>query len=463
MAKRIKIEFVTNPSAAFTSVAITYGVNSYTLNLTIGGTIAIGATKELTALNYFTFVNSFAFPAWLQAIITPSLSGGIVWLDFTVANEADLSFPTLLSTTSAITIQEVDTPSAAAFKIGLVRSTLSLRVIPNINFDKATLDLYNWSGNIAAVPAVTSYSLSKPVVQLGQTVINFDINELAKTGISPTISNYTQSGVQPIPHNQSCWSYYTANCYDGTTLVYTVTGLYLCLYGYGYFQELYNPVPVSNVLIDGNNHTHLRGYDNRIHFLTRGLTSVTVNGTAVAVTLNTDFNYNNVVSLNLNDYDTSATTITVVFTYTTETRTVVYSVKDECKYEVVNCVFINKYGLPQSFFFTKAQKRNDEIDSSEYRGLISDFGVYNTTAHTFKTFNSNGRSKVVCNSDYLNENQNATFRQLMLSESIWLIESGVINPVTIDKKSIEYKTSLVDKLIQYSIDFKYSFDIINQC
>jgi len=52
---------------------------------------------------------------------------------------------------------------------------------------------------------------------------------------------------------------------------------------------------------------------------------------------------------------------------------------------------------------------------------------------------------------------------MMLSESVWLIEGGVINPVNIDKKSIEYKTSLVDKLIQYSIDFKYSFDIINQC
>jgi hypothetical protein len=51
----------------------------------------------------------------------------------------------------------------------------------------------------------------------------------------------------------------------------------------------------------------------------------------------------------------------------------------------------------------------------------------------------------------------------MLSEQVWLIEDGIINPVTLDKKSMEYKTSLVDKLIQYSVDFKYSFDIINQC
>ena len=360
-------------------------------------------------------------------------------------------------------LEEIEIPAGGDFEIGLVRSTLSVRVIPNINFDTVNLNLYNWNGNITAIPTSPSYALSKSVVQLGQPVVNFDINELAKTGIFPTISNYTLSGVQPIPFEQSCWSYYNATCYDGEDIVYTKEGLYLCLYGYGYFQDLYNPQPQSNVLIDGNSHTHLRGCDNRVHFLTRDLTSVTVNGTPVTVSFDTDFNYNNIVSLNLNDYDTSANTLTVVFTYAEETRTLIFTVKEECKYEVVNCVFINKYGLPQSLFFTKAQKRSDEIESEEYRGLISAFGVYNTTQHVYKSFNSNGRTKVTCNTDYLSESENETFRQMMLSESVWLIENGVINPVSIEKKSIEYKTALIDKLIQYTLDFKYAFDIINQC
>lgn len=463
MAKRVKIEFVSNPTPAFTSITIAYGVNSFTLNITFPTTVAIGANREATANNYFTFVDAFAFPTWLNDILAPSLSSNIVWLDFDVDNFNELSFPTLSSSTSAITIEEVETPDVGDFEIGLVRSTLSVRLIPNVNFDRADLNLYNYSGNIALVPDTPSYALSKSVVQLGQTVINFDVNELSKTGLFPTVANYTLSGVQPIPFEQSCWSYYNATCYDGEDIVYNKEGIYLCLYGYGYFQDLYNPQPQSNVLIDGNSHTHLRGYDNRVHFLTRDLTSVTVNGTPVTVSFDTDFNYNNIVSLNLNDYDTSANTLTVVFTYADETRTLIFTVKEECKYEVVNCVFINKYGLPQSLFFTKAQKRSDEIEASEYRGLISDFGVYNTTSHTYKAFNSNGRTKVTCNTDYLNESENETFRQMMLSESVWLIESGVINPVSIDKKSIEYKTSLVDKLIQYSVDFKYAFDIINQC
>ena len=465
MAKRIKITFVTNPTPTVNLVVgVAYTPFSNTVGATVGGSsVAIGATKEDTASNLFAYYDAYGFPAWQSAIQTITLASNIVYFDFDVDIDANLSFPTLISTQSSITIEEVDLPIASDFEIGLVRSTLSVRLIPNVNFDSATLNLFNWSGDIDLVPPDPSYPLSKQVVQLGQTVINFDINDLSKTGLKPNISNYTLTGLQPTPYDQSCWSYYDAKCYDGEDLVYSKTGLYLCLYGYGYFQELYNPQPTSNVLIDGNSHTHLRGYDNRIHFLTRNLTAMDVNEVSVTNTLDSDFNYNNVASINLNDYDATDSLITVSFYYTDETRQVVFKVNEECKYEVVNCVFINKYGLPQSLFFTKAQKRSDEIDSSDYRGLISNFGVYNTTDHVYKTFNSNGRSKVSCNTDYLNESENETFKQLMLSEQVWLIEDGIINPVTLDKKSIEYKTKLVDKLIQYAVDFKYSFDIINQC
>lgn len=465
MAKRIKITFLSNPTPTVNVVlGIAYTPYSNTIGATIGGGgVTIGGTKEITASNLFDYYDALTLPSWLNSWTTITLASNIIYFDFEPENDANLSFPTLISTQSSITIEEVEIPAVGDYEIGLVRSTLSLRIIPNVNFDTATLDLYNWSGNIGLTPATADYSLSKSVVQLGQSVINFDVNELSKTGITPTIANYTLTGLQPIPYSQSCWSYYVANCYDGEDLVYTKDGYYLCLYGYGYFQDLYNPQPTSKVLIDGNAHTHLRGYDNRLHFLVTDLTTVTVNGVGVTVSVDADYNYNNVVSINLNDYDSSATTLTVVFTYAEETRTVVYTVKEECKYEVVNCVFINKYGVPQSLFFTKAQKRSDEIESSEYRGLISEFGVFNTSSHTYKVFNSNGRTKVSCNTDYLSESENETFRQMMLSEQVWLIEAGVINPVNIDKKSIEYKTSLVDKLIQYSIDFKYSFDIINQC
>jgi hypothetical protein len=50
---------------------------------------------------------------------------------------------------------------------------------------------------------------------------------------------------------------------------------------------------------------------------------------------------------------------------------------------------------------------------------------------------------------------------MLLSEKKWFIEDGEILPVNLESKSVAYKTQLNDKLIQYSFNFKYSFDIIN--
>jgi len=464
MAKRVRITFVTNPTPTVNLVInIAYAPYSNAIGATVGGvSIAIGSTKEDTASNLFDYYEGLTFPSWLSSMLTISLASNIIYFDFEPDDDSNLLFSALISSQSSIVIEEVEIPSESDYDIALVRSTYSLRVIPNEFFDTTTLNLYNWNGDIADIPAVPSYSLSKPVVQLGDTVTSFDINELAKTGIRTTISNYVISGLQPIPYNASCWTYYDAKSYDGEDLVYSKQGTLLCLYGYGYFQELYNPIPNSNILITNNEHTHLRGYDNRIFFLTRDLTSLTVNGTPITVSFDLDFNYNNVVSINLNDYDTSTGTITLAFVYPEEDRTLIYTVKEECKYEVVNCVFTNKYGVPQSLFFTKVRKYTDEVEDSEYRGLLSEFGVYNSTDHLYKTFNSNSRTKITCNTDYLTDTENETFKQLMLSETVWLIENGVINPVTIDKKSIEYKNKLNDRLVQYSMDFKYAFDNINQ-
>jgi len=172
MAKKIKIEFISNPVPNVNLVlGVLYGSNSETTGVTIPSLVVdIGATKEDTALNLFNYYTGVTFPfeppfpAWQLAIQTITISGNIIYFDFVVDNDNDLSFPALISSQSSITIEEVELPVASDFEIGLVRSTLSTRIIPNLNFDTATLQLYNWSGDINDVPITPSYSLSKPVV-----------------------------------------------------------------------------------------------------------------------------------------------------------------------------------------------------------------------------------------------------------------------------------------------------------
>jgi len=184
MAKRVKITLVSNPTPNVNLVfGILYSSNSITIGTTIGTIVTVGATKEDTASNLFDFYDAYAFPSWLTDFMTITLLSNVIQFDFEPDNDANLSFPTLISSQSSTIIEEVEIPSESDYDIALVRSTYSLRVIPNEFFDTTTLNLYNWNGDIADIPAVPSYSLSKPVVQLGDAVASYDINELAKTGI----------------------------------------------------------------------------------------------------------------------------------------------------------------------------------------------------------------------------------------------------------------------------------------
>lgn len=52
-------------------------------------------------------------------------------------------------------------------------------------------------------------------------------------------------------------------------------------------------------------------------------------------------------------------------------------------------------------------------------------------------------------------------KQLMLSEQTWVYDGVDVKPITLNTKSLQYKTSVNDSLIQYSLEFEYSFNKIN--
>tara|TARA_R110000851_G_scaffold86919_2_gene189271 strand:- start:656 stop:859 length:204 start_codon:yes stop_codon:yes gene_type:complete len=53
------------------------------------------------------------------------------------------------------------------------------------------------------------------------------------------------------------------------------------------------------------------------------------------------------------------------------------------------------------------------------------------------------------------------FEQLFLSEKVWIEYEEKTLGVTIESKSFNYKTSLTDSLINYTINVNFAFDTIN--
>jgi hypothetical protein len=425
-------------------------VRTTNFEATIGATIP----NFITAFNldYNTTGNYIVAQTNVSEVTITSTSSTVNFTNF-ISNDGS----TAIITNTYI---PPDPPTILTPQLAQMRSTYSLRVIPNLPFINCDLLLYAWTGDKNATPTLPAYSLSKQVVQLGQTVASFDINHIAKEYINNSIGNYTLDGVQDVLADSNVWIQYFASC--DTIPVYETEGLLLATYGAGYFQEGYNPIPTTKALITGDKFTIYKDQDYRVYFQTTGLIGIYVNDNNVPYDFNTDLNYQMIASINLKEYTTESY-INLYLEYEDMLgENLIFNVKEECFYDIVNCVFINKYGYPQTFSLTKVSKPSIDIEGQDYRGLISNFGVYNTTAHQTVSFNINGTNKVKCNTDYLNEVENNIIQEMLLSESIWLIENGVISPAVLETKSLDYKQTKVERLIQYEFGFKYAFNTLNK-
>ena len=78
-----------------------------------------------------------------------------------------------------------------------------------------------------------------------------------------------------------------------------------------------------------------------------------------------------------------------------------------------------------------------------------------------KKFNIIGNESLVLNSGFVPEAMNDTFKELLLSQYVWIVRNGDTLPVNIEESALTFKTGLNDKLINYTINLKFAFDTIN--
>jgi hypothetical protein len=353
-------------------------------------------------------------------------------------------------------------PETLTDKIILSRSPYFFKVSPTSLYDSMKMDLYVYRGNkITDRPVTPTFQTSKFVLQAGQPIISININKLVNDFLQNEFTQTVSAGVQTTNQLDTVWVYIDAGIYLNNVLQYNVNQTLIAFDGFGYHEELSNPILDKKVLSTINNHIVYNDSKYPLYFLSDDLVSITINGQNVPFTLDANFNNQFVGYVDVTYYIDGSDNLEVVFEYGTETITHNVNLKYECRNNLVNCIFKNKYGFWQKIPFNKLSKKNLEVDSQDYTPFISDFGNYNLNQHTKRSYLTNGNEKIVVNTDFLPEEYNLLFKELMLSEQIYLEQGETVLPVNLNKKSFAYKTKLNDKLIQYSMDFEYSFKTIN--
>ena len=280
------------------------------------------------------------------------------------------------------------------------------------------------------------------------SVVTFEIAELIRDYITQTFDgNYTTSTASTASSNVK---QYTGQ--DGTGNQSSPTAIdHIAFNGYGTFMQGSNPTITSPLWMVSKD--------------------VIKNGYYVYYPLNTSGKIPIVTNAGSISYKTFATDATSATLTGADTINIV---RVDCtRYGDGNKItFVNKFGgLQDLWFFLKSVKATTSTKETYNANTISTStgsATYSVNAPTKTVFNKTANQKIRLSSGYYPEGANPFFEELLLSDQVWLTQpdpydpsTEQVVPVIISTSSFTYKTSLNDRLIEYTMEFDMAFDYIN--
>jgi hypothetical protein len=296
---------------------------------------------------------------------------------------------------------------------------------------KSTTAVGMLSANIeVSIDSTLRYSITKNAIN---NVVVFDISEIARDYIEHSFSQSNPSSTIAIST--------TLTQYTGLNGTGTATALSAVsdvgFDGYGEFSEGINPTLPSSNTLQSNTDVYLP--PNTASYIPRNdlsgkytIASTVADGAVIGVGLPS-----------------------IYFT--------VHRVCDT-KFGSTKVTFVNKFGALQEMYFFFKQQETVNVSSENYKSnLVTNTSpaTYDTTRHQVSTYNVNAKEAISLNTPFVADNYNLALEELLLSEHIWLTKDGTTYPIAPKTKSLQKKTSVNDRLVQYTMEFEYAFDKIN--
>jgi hypothetical protein len=335
------------------------------------------------------------------------------------------------------------------------------------------IELYIWK-NGDSVPATPNYTLSKKIASPTQLENNYNVSNFAKEFINNISTTLVAT---PTSESNTNWVNLRVKRYSlntSYTLLDTID--YVCVNGYNEYVDGYNKlntnlkivsltdqtkaityeretgIPYINIFVDSTlgdklelNYTDARG---------RNLTNIIVIATTDSDTKNMfkiPISTTNIKYDEYNNLEIKYTSGATIYSFD-------YRVTAICenKYTPILCSFINKNGGWEFLTFFKAQTNNVQVKGNDYK-LNQSSVNYNPLIGQNKSLNINGQQSIKLNTGWVDENYSSTIKELLLSETILLDNK----PVQVKTQTSDLKTSLKDMIINYEIEFIYSYNLLN--
>jgi len=328
---------------------------------------------------------------------------------------------------------------------------------------KYILEIYIWDGLKSVPPSVTYEIENKnPLLRTGNSKVNISnyINDILNVSLESDVTTNV------IDSNSAVWVktqviYYIADVAQTAQFVTTD----LAVKGYGYGIEGENTTIPANDVLSSTTSSNI-SINSNFTLPIKVSETLTTDVTVISYPDNT-LNY----SVTLSASTDSAELIKNIFVKCSEIGndtsiqikkdTVLVSelvIKEELKYTPIDIYFINKFGQLYCLTFFKKIINNLSVNNESFESSI---GQPINGQHQFENFNTNGKTDFKVESGFLKESNNENFKQLFLSDKVWNFNGTTFIPLNLKSKSIEYKTKLNDKLVNYELNFEYAFSELN--
>ena len=359
--------------------------------------------------------------------------------------------------------------------INLSRSPLIFLI--NVPSQTSTrIELYLWT--TGAQPASPQYTLSKKIPATNNIKTYYDIAPYVKEFYNFGAFDNTAATLFNTPTSTDYIVKYVVEKFKTIGGVETSAGTEdgYFMNGYSEYMQGSNTV-AANVLLDEG--TYLYNYDADIP---------TSQGNALAGSFDAEMSigekirYTNLSTAATQDYTATVDGITSfgrvntgwnlygnkvekLNTSSNVIWTATFKPVCEPKYKPVIIDFVNKYGSWSRIYFLKANKRNITVKADNYK-LNPQSLPYSPTQDggQIHEFNKTGNESIKLNTGWVNDSYAEYIQQLLLSENVTLLDYDYnenYNPVNVKSKSLEKQTGLNNGMMNYTLDFDFAYDLIN--
>tara|TARA_R100001463_G_scaffold6764_5_gene21954 strand:+ start:8234 stop:9217 length:984 start_codon:yes stop_codon:yes gene_type:complete len=317
------------------------------------------------------------------------------------------------------------------------------------------LQLWVYTGITTDAPSSPTYTMSKTIVT-SQTRINFEISELVKDYIIHKFDNdYTSDCVWVKVFVEKFDDEDVSYSYDNYTTIF-----YEALSGWGAYEDGASPELSTDALVSTSNMYVPENTASKIPIWAAGVGKFIIGGVTTQVTDNGNTNQ----KIQYIPVPANSTSVAIYGTDDTTLKKTI-TIKNICepKFTPYKVTFVNKYGAYEDFWFYKKTTETFDITDEFYKANIieNSSASYNTYTTQNQRFNVNAETSITMNTGFILENMTSSIEQMFLSENVWIRWSNKTLPIIPKTKSMQKKTVLNNKLIDFTIDFKFAFNKIN--